>query len=216
MPGTHTHFQMVRRMHVPFPLVPRLSTHSPGILPRMLRPRQASRQQSLPKEETWFAGREEHFRRISSESLGRGQPGAPALGQVPSGSFVPLCFCAQPPQGQMKISGASNESPLLSLNHGFWGDLRPWNPDSRQGVASAVSAPVPTSGAHCLALDIIIFSQPSLPGAWCRCSLSLPPSFLNKNHTHPTETSDPRPIKHSQTPPHLRPQTAASASFSCT
>lgn len=126
MPGTHTHLQMVRRMRVPFPLVPRLSTHSPGILPRMLRPRQASRQQSLPKEETWFAGREEHFRRISSESLGRGQPGTLALGQVPSGSFVPLCFCAQPPQGQMKISGASNESPLLSLNHGFWGDLRPW------------------------------------------------------------------------------------------
>lgn len=79
-------------------------THSASSL-GWLRPCRASQQQGLPKKETWFADGEEHFRRVSFESSGRGQPGAPDLVSRFHGflcSFAPLCLCAQPARGSNK------------------------------------------------------------------------------------------------------------------
>lgn len=126
------------------------------------------------------------LRRFSLEYSGQraaGQlPGAPALGSGVSQFLCASLFSL--PGGQVTLAGASNE-PFVVAKPVASGP-RLWNLGSRQAPAGTLMwmAPVPTSGNHCLALDTVLFSRPSLPGPRCSSSLLTSP-LPSENHRGP-------------------------------
>ena len=158
-----------------------LSTQSPSILPGMVETL-LNQLAGGPSKGDVVCWREEHFRAVSLESLSRGQPGAPALCEVP---MVPLCLCAQPPWGSNEDIRTFKQEPLVTepvasgvtRGFGIWClDKLPW--DSAVLPLSALRGPTVW---HWTLSSRTHHSQS--PGA-IHPSPSLPPTLLPKQEPH--------------------------------